>query len=67
MSGTQQGLGSLARIIAPPINNTVVIWHPGLLRVGSIPFLSSALLMFTAFTLSLRLKPLAEQKPPSER
>ena len=29
LSGTQQGLGSLARIIAPPINNTVVTWQVG--------------------------------------
>ena len=61
LSGTQQGLGSLARIIAPPINNTVVAWHPGPLPIGSVPFISSALLMTVAFGLSLRLKPLLQQ------
>lgn len=61
LSGTQQGLGSMARIIAPPINNTVVAWHPGPLPIGSVPFISSALLMTVAFVLSLRLKPLSEQ------
>ena len=62
LSGTQQGLGSLARIIAPPINNTVVTWQVGGLPISSIPFLSSALLMGTAFALSLKLRPIASQK-----
>ncbi len=43
ISGAQQGLGSLARIIAPPINNTLVgIWT-------GIPFLASAVIMSAAF------------------
>ncbi len=62
LSGTQQGLGSLARIIAPPINNTVVTWQVGALPVSSIPFLSSAVLMATAFVLSLKLRPIVSQK-----
>lgn len=49
ISGAQQSLGSLARIIAPPINNTLVGISTG------IPFLSSAALMGVAFFLSLRL------------
>lgn len=52
LSGTQQGLGSLARIIAPPINNTLVGIN------SAIPFFGSAILMSIAFVLSLRLKPL---------
>jgi MFS family permease len=52
LAGAQQGVGSLSRIIAPPINNYVVGVH------SSIPFLSSAVLMGVAFLLSLRLKPL---------
>ena len=62
LSGTQQGLGSLARIIAPPINNTVVTWKIASLPVGSVPFLSSALLMGVAFALSLKLKSLPRQE-----
>ncbi len=60
LSGTQQGLGSLARIIAPPINNTIVAFHPGPLLVGSLPFLGSSALMGVAFLLSLGLKPLTK-------
>jgi MFS family permease len=52
LSGAQQGLGSLARIIAPPINNTLIEVHT------AIPFLCSAVLMGIAFLLSLRLQPL---------
>ena len=52
LSGTQQGLGSLARIVAPPINNYLVGVNT------AIPFLSSSVLMTIAFALSLRLKPL---------
>jgi MFS family permease len=52
LSGAQQGLGSLARIIAPPINNTLIQFHTG------VPFFSSSLLMSVAFLLSLKLKPL---------
>ncbi len=52
LTGAQQGLGSLARIIAPPINNTLVAHNP------AIPFAASSVLMGVAFILSLRLKPL---------
>ena len=37
LSGAQQGLGSLARVIAPPINNYLIGVHTW------IPFASSAL------------------------
>ena len=57
ISGTQQGLGSLARMIAPPINNYMVGIET------KIPFLSSFALMMVAFGLSTRLKPLARQEP----
>ncbi len=50
ISGAQQGIGSLARIIAPPINNTLVGVN------SAIPFVISAFLMGTAISLSLRLK-----------
>jgi DHA1 family tetracycline resistance protein-like MFS transporter len=61
VSGAQQGLGSLARIIAPPINNSLVqVWT-------GIPFLASAAIMAWAFTLSLRLHPLkASHRPAAE-
>ena len=60
ISGAQQGIGSLARIIAPPINNALVgIWT-------AIPFLVSAVIMGTAFSLSLRLRPLAAAWPKGE-
>ncbi|HZP80190.1 MAG TPA: MFS transporter [Chthonomonadaceae bacterium] len=59
LSGAQQGLGSLARIIAPPINNSLVMAHT------AIPFFSSAVLMGIAFLLSLRLRPLPHS-PASE-
>ena len=58
MSGTQQGLGSMARIIAPPINNTLVGVWPG------IPFLASAFIMGAAFVQSLRLRAPEENQPP---
>ena len=49
ISGAQQSLGSMARIIAPPINNALVdIWT-------GIPFLFSSALMCVAFFLSVRL------------
>ncbi len=57
LSGVQQSLGSLARIIAPPINNTLVGINT------AIPFLISSVLMSVAFVLSLRLKPLQPQEP----
>jgi MFS transporter, DHA1 family, tetracycline resistance protein len=50
LSGAQQGLGSLARIIAPPINNRLIEVNT------AIPFLSSAVLMGVAFFLSLSLR-----------
>ena len=56
LSGAQQGLGSLARIIAPPINNTLIQTNTG------IPFFSSAALMGVGFLLALRLKPLLSQQ-----
>lgn len=64
LTGAQQGLGSLARIIAPPINNTLVGVN------SAIPFVSSSALMAIAFFLSLRLKPLPhtdknEPAPPA--
>jgi MFS family permease len=49
VSGAQQGLGSLARIIAPPINNSLIMRDTG------IPFLCSAGLMAIAAILSLRM------------
>lgn len=52
LSGAQQGLSSLARIIAPPVNNYLVGVNT------AIPFFSSAAIMSVAFVLSLRLRPL---------
>lgn len=52
ISGAQQSLGSLARIIAPPINNSLVAMNT------AVPFLSSAFLMSIGFVLSLRLRPI---------
>jgi multidrug resistance protein len=52
LSGAQQGLGSMARIIAPPINNYLVGIQTG------IPFFISSVFMAVAFVFSLRLKPL---------
>jgi MFS family permease len=49
VSGAQQGLGSLARIVAPPINNSLIMSNT------AIPFLSSAVLMAVAAVLSLRM------------
>ena len=57
ISGTQQGLGSLARMIAPPINNYMVGVNT------AIPFLSSFVMMSVAFVLSLRLKQPTQAKP----
>jgi MFS transporter, DHA1 family, tetracycline resistance protein len=50
LSGAQQGLGSLARIVAPPINNWIIE------KNSAIPFLASAVLMGIAFVLSLGLR-----------
>jgi len=52
ISGSQQSLGSLARIVAPPINNTLVAMNT------AVPFVSSAVLMSVGFLLALRLAPL---------
>ncbi len=52
LTGAQQGLGSLARIISPPINTYMV----GL--DTALPFYTSAFIMLIGFALSLRLKPL---------
>ncbi len=60
LSGAQQGLGSLARIIAPPINNTLI----GIQT--AIPFVCSAVLMGIAFLLSLRLHPLPRSAASEE-
>jgi MFS family permease len=57
VSGAQQGLASMARVIAPPINNTLVGLNT------AIPFFSSAVLMGVAFVLSLRLRPLDRLAP----
>ena len=57
ISGTQQGLGSLARMIAPPINNYMVGVNT------AIPFLSSFVMMSVAFGLSLRLKQPTQTEP----
>ena len=58
ISGAQQSLGSLARIIAPPINNTLVAMNT------AIPFVSSAVLMSVGFLLALRLRPLQPSMYP---
>jgi MFS family permease len=57
LSGAQQGLGSLARIIAPPINNTLVGFNT------AIPFICSAVLMSIAFVLSLGLRDFPSPSP----
>src|SRR5438477_9505400 len=54
LSGAQQGLGSLARILAPPLDNTLI----GLPHGTGIPFFLAAALMGISFLLSLRLRPL---------
>ena len=56
LSGIQQGLGSMARVIAPPINNYFV----GIQT--AIPFISSAFLMLIGFFLSFRIKPMLHQR-----
>ncbi len=50
ISGAQQGLSSLARIFAPPINNTLVGINT------AYPFISSAVLMTISLFLSLGLR-----------
>ncbi len=52
ISGAQQGLSSLARILAPPVNNTLVGINT------AYPFISSAVLMAISFVLSLGLRSL---------
>ncbi len=51
VSGAQQGMGSLARVFAPPINNSLVALNT------AVPFVSSAVLMGVSFLLALRLRP----------
>jgi MFS family permease len=68
ISGAQQGLGSLARIIAPPINNTMVGWHtPAPFLQGCLPFLLSSLLMAISSVLALQLRrsimPMQSEEP----
>ncbi|MCW3053642.1 MAG: Arabinose efflux permease [Chthonomonadales bacterium] len=60
VSGAQQSLGSLARIIAPPINTSLVAMNT------AIPFVSSAVLMSIGFLLALRLRPLQPSLSPVE-
>ncbi len=55
VSGAQHGLSSLSRIIAPPINNSLLMANT------AIPFFASAVLMSGAFFLSLRLKTVGEE------
>ncbi|HZT43113.1 MAG TPA: MFS transporter [Chthonomonadaceae bacterium] len=65
LSGAQQGLASLSRATAPPLNNFLI----GLPHGTGIPFFISAILMGVSFVLSLRLRPLphrADASPPSE-
>ena len=58
VSGAQQGLSSMARVIAPPINNYLVGVNT------MIPFLSSSALMFISMLMSLRLKPISHEQDP---
>ncbi len=59
LTGAQQGLGSLARIISPPINTYMVQ------KKASLPFFASAAIMLVGFMLSLRLKPLNQNAADS--
>ena len=57
ISGVQQGLGSLARVIAPTPNNLLVGLPILILGVSAgIPFYISSVLMFIGFLLALRLR-----------
>jgi MFS family permease len=58
--GAQQGIGSLARIIAPPINNYLVGVNSG------IPFTASGCLMGIALGLSVRLRQPSLDSEPTE-
>ncbi len=60
ISGAQQSLGSLARIVAPPINTTLVAMNT------AVPFVTSAVLMSMGFLLALRLRPLKSLLPAVE-
>ncbi|MCS6776558.1 MAG: MFS transporter [Chloroherpetonaceae bacterium] len=51
VSGAQHGLSSLARILAPPVNNYLVGWNT------AVPFVAASALMGVALALSLRLRP----------
>lgn len=61
VSGAQHGLSSLARIIAPPINNSLLMVRT------EIPFLASTVMMAYACFLSLRLPRASvdEEQPPN--
>jgi hypothetical protein len=58
--GAQQGIGSLARIIAPPINNYLVGIN------SAIPFTASGCLMGIALGLSVRLRQPSIKSEPTE-
>ncbi len=60
ISGAQQGLSSMARILAPPINNYFVGINT------AIPFLSSAVLMGISFLYSMLLPPILKGDSDSE-
>ena len=62
ISGTQQGLASLARVIAPVPNNFLVGLPLLIFGVSAgLPFLISTLLMVVCFVFALRLKPPPER------
>jgi MFS family permease len=57
--GVQQSLGSLARMIAPPLGTWL------LQRFGAgVPFYTSGVLMILAFALSLRIPPIRREPEP---
>jgi len=60
VSGAQQGIGSLARIIAPPINNYMVGINT------AIPFVGSGILMGIACALSVNLRQPPKIEPKDE-
>ena len=60
VSGAQHGLSSLARIIAPPINNSLLMVNT------AIPFLAGTVMMAAAFVLSLRLRRVSEELGETE-
>ncbi len=60
ISGAQQGLGSLSRIVAPPINNYLISIY------SFVPFLFSSVLMFGAFLMSLKIRQSEAVDGPTE-